>query len=73
VINPVAGNVGQALPWLTPQPLRTWLGGAGISIGTRPFDVADRAYGLTLTDLLILRNGDGPVPEGCYWEQYRNQ
>ncbi|WP_050469199.1 DUF6796 family protein [Herbaspirillum chlorophenolicum] len=35
VINPVSlAILGNGLPWLTPQPLRTWLGGAGISIAT---------------------------------------
>lgn len=35
IVNPVSlGLIGSLLPWITPQPLRTWLGGAGISIGT---------------------------------------
>lgn len=35
VINPLSlAILGNVLPWLTPQPVRTWLGGAGISIGT---------------------------------------
>jgi hypothetical protein len=35
VVNPVAlALIGNAVPLLTPQPVCTWLGGAGISIGT---------------------------------------
>jgi hypothetical protein len=34
-VNPASlAILGNILPWLTPQPVRTWLGGAGISIGT---------------------------------------
>jgi hypothetical protein len=34
-VNPASlAILGNVLPWLTPQPVRTWLGGAGISIGT---------------------------------------
>jgi hypothetical protein len=35
VINPISlALIGQAVPYATPEPLRTWLGGAGISIAT---------------------------------------
>jgi hypothetical protein len=35
VINPISlAGLGELVPRLMPEPLRTWLGGAGISIGT---------------------------------------
>lgn len=35
VVNPVSlAFIGEAVQWPVPQPVRTWLGGAGISIGT---------------------------------------